>query len=230
VIETSVDGDVRTIKLNRPDRCNALTRDGLDQLLSVIEDATEPVLYIHGSADCFSAGADLSVVDSLDSDEGEDFAKQGQRVTTAIENYDGAVVAGVDGAAIGGGVELALACDLRIATPEATFAESGVNLGLFGPWGGTTRLCEILGQGEALDLALSGRMVDADEALRIGLVTRIVDDPRDVADTIAEKKPEAVRTIKNLLRSECGREMQEEREASAFATLVESAHPRSETS
>lgn len=213
--------------LDRPDRCNALTRDGLEELLEVIEDATEPVIYLSGSGDCFCAGADLSVVDSLDTEEGESFARQGQRVTTAIENYDGAVVAGVDGEAIGGGVELALACDMRIATPEASFAESGVNLGLFGPWGGTTRLCEILGQGEALDLALTGRMVDAEEALRIGLVTQIVDDPRTVAEDIANKKPRAVRTIKDLLRSECGRETQQEREATAFASLVESAKPAS---
>jgi enoyl-CoA hydratase/carnithine racemase len=129
-------------------------------------------------------------------------------------------VAGVDGAARGGGVELALACDLRVATPDATFAESGVELGLFGAWGGTVRLREALGAGDAMDLALSGRVVDAAEAHRMGLVSRVVEDPRAVAASVADNDPAALSVITERLRDDADDETRLRREAEAFADLV----------
>jgi enoyl-CoA hydratase/carnithine racemase len=135
------------------------------------------------------------------------------------------VVAGIDGAARGGGVELALACDVRVATPTATLAETGVALGLFGAWGGTARLPAIVGRGEALDLALSGRTLDAKEARRIGLVSRIVDDPRVVATEIAANDPAAIRVVKERIHDDAGSERQEDREATAFANLIETFEP-----
>jgi enoyl-CoA hydratase/carnithine racemase len=128
-------------------------------------------------------------------------------------------VAGIEGAARGGGVELALACDLRVATPAATFAEPGVAFGLFGAWGGTVRLPRIVGEGTALDFALSGRVVDADEALRIGLVTRLVDDPRAVAEALLANEPDAMAALKRRLRDRRSADRRERAEAEAFAEL-----------
>jgi len=220
MVESTVDGDVRVLTLSRPERRNALDRDALCDLERAVDAATEPVCYLHGAGPAFCAGADLDVVRELDAEAASEFAALGQRVANSIESYDGAVVAGVDGAARGGGVELALACDLRVATPDATFAETGVKLGLFGAWGGTTRLPRVVGEGEALDLALSGRTVDADAALRMGLVSRITDDPRAVADELASVDYEALRVLKKRVRDDADQSTGDERERAAFAQLV----------
>jgi enoyl-CoA hydratase len=220
MIHTHTDGGVETVVLDRPERRNALTRSGLTAMREAVGAAEAPVLYLTGAGTAFCAGADLETVDSLSESGAEAFARQGQRVGTALETYDGAVVAGIDGPARGGGVELALACDVRVATPEATFAESGVSLGLFGAWGGTRRLPDVVGQGQALDMALSGRVVDAETAQCIGLISRIVGEPRDVAETIAANDSAALRTIKRLVRDEADRETTHEREATAFGELI----------
>ncbi|MFB6121877.1 MAG: enoyl-CoA hydratase/isomerase family protein [Haloferacaceae archaeon] len=212
------DGDgVRTVTIDRPERRNALRPADLDDLRSAVVDAPTPVVYVHGAGDAFSAGADLDVVSSLDDPEA--FARHGQDVLDAVESAESVVVAGVDGAARGGGVELALACDLRVATPDATFAESGVRLGLFGAWGGTVRLPRVVGQADAFDLALSGRVVDAQEALRMGLVSRVVSDPATVADELTSNPADALRSVKERLRDRSPAAEQEAAEASTFAEL-----------
>jgi len=223
MIRTTVEDGYRVVTLDRPDRRNALTRAGLDALVEAFDEAEEPVVYVHGAGKAFCAGADLGVVASLDRDEAGAFAERGQADANAIESYDGAVVAGIDGPARGGGVELALACDVRVATPAATLAETGVALGLFGAWGGTARLPKIVGEGKALDVALSGRTVDAEEARLMGLVSRIVDDPKGVAQQIATNDAGAIQTIKTRVRDRADSETQERREADAFGGLVEAA-------
>jgi enoyl-CoA hydratase/carnithine racemase len=223
MIRTTTAGDVCEIRLDRPERRNALTPEGLEALATAVEAATAPVVYLSGAGSAFCAGADLDVVRDLEEPDAAEFAALGQRVARTLETYDGAVVAGIDGAARGGGVELALACDLRVATPDATFAETGVKLGLFGAWGGTARLPEIVGQGEALDLALSGRTVDAEAALRMGLVTRLTDDPRAVADELAAVDHDALRRLKSLVRDDVDQATTEQREREAFADLVGNA-------
>ncbi|WP_340101928.1 enoyl-CoA hydratase/isomerase family protein [Salinibaculum salinum] len=225
MIRSTAEDEYRVVTLDRPDRRNALTRGGLDDLVEVFETASEPVVYLCGAGDAFCAGADLDVVADLDSDEAAAFAERGQDAANAIADYDGAVVAGIDGPARGGGVELALACDVRVATPAATLAETGVALGLFGAWGGTTRLPAIVGEGNALDLSLSGRTVDAEEALEMGLVSRIVADPTTVAAEIAANDPDAIRTIKTRIRDRADSDTQERREATAFTSLIESFEP-----
>ena len=220
MITTTREGDVLVVTLNRPDRRNALTLDGLDALETAIADADAPVVLLRGAGPAFCAGADLDVVADIDPEDAEPFVRQGQRVARTIEMADGVVVAGVDGAARGGGVELALACDLRVATDRATFAENGVALGLFGAWGGTVRLPRIVGEGEAMDIALSGRTLDAEDALRTGLVSRIVDDPRTVAQSIAANDERALGVLAERLRDDADAEVQERREAEAFADLL----------
>jgi enoyl-CoA hydratase/carnithine racemase len=221
MIETAVDGGVTRVTLSRPGRRNAFTEGGLRALQSAVTGAETPVVFLTGEGEAFSAGADLEVVEGLDREEARAFARLGQSVATAIEAADAVVVAGIDGSARGGGVELALACDVRVATPDATFAETGISLGLFGAWGGTVRLPRVVGEGEAMDLALSGRSVDADEALRMGLVSRVVDEPSAVAEEIAANDPAALSVLKRRMRDDTDRAVQHAREAEAFADLVE---------
>ncbi|MHB9287648.1 enoyl-CoA hydratase/isomerase family protein [Halobacteriales archaeon Cl-PHB] len=222
MIRTATDGDLRVVTLDRPERRNALTNEGLYDLADAVLDADEPVLYLQGAGEAFCAGADLDIVADLDRNDAREFAQRGQRVATMLAEYDGATVAGVDGAARGGGVELALACDIRVATPAASFAETGVSLGLFGAWGGTARLPQIVGRGEAMDIALSGRVVEAEEAKAMGLVSRVVEDPITVAEEIAANDPAAVRVLAERMRDTAPREVKEDREAQAFARLIES--------
>jgi enoyl-CoA hydratase/carnithine racemase len=221
MIDESAAGDVRTVTLVRPERRNALTPEGLDELEDAITGAEESVVYLHGAGSAFCAGADLDVVDALeDSDAAAEFAARGQQVARAIETAESIVVAGIDGPARGGGVELALACDVRIATPDATFGEPGVSFGLFGAWGGTVRLPEVVGLGDAMEFSVTGRELDAEEARRIGLVSRLVERPDAVAREIAENDQAALAVLKERLRDTSSRAEQERREASAFAELV----------
>lgn len=224
MIRVDDDGDVRTVTLDRPAARNALTPSALADLADAVTGADAPVVLLRGAGEAFCAGADLPTVAEVANDDGEGdaeaFVERGQRTADAIEDAESVVVAGVDGPARGGGVELALACDLRVATPDATFAETGVQLGLFGAWGGTVRLPEIVGMGEALDLALSGRVVDAEAALRMGLVSRVVVDPRAVADELADNDAAALRAIKSRVRDHAPKGEQERREREAFARLL----------
>lgn len=219
MVQTTSGDGIRTLTLDRPDQRNALTSTALRDLEAAVESATEPVLYLHGAGEAFCAGADLDEVKALGSESAEAFAALGQRVAHALESYDGAVVAGIDGAARGGGVELALACDIRVATPDATLAETGVKLGLFGAWGGTARLPDIVGTGEALDIALSGRTLDAETARQMGLVSRITTEPRAVTEELAAVDTDALRALKVRIRDDADRETQERREQQVFADL-----------
>ncbi|WP_435155429.1 enoyl-CoA hydratase/isomerase family protein [Haladaptatus sp. DFWS20] len=212
--------EIRTITIDRPESRNAFTPEGLSNLADAVETATRPVVYLHGAGTAFCAGADLDVVAGLNRESAEGFAEHGQRVANVIERTESVVVAGIDGFARGGGVELALACDIRVATPDATFAEPGVQLGIFGAWGGTVRLPEIVGLGDALDLALSGRVVGAEGARRMGLVSRITDDPRGVAEEIADNAPDALAVVKARVRDSASSGVQAAREAEAFGELV----------
>ena len=198
------DGDaVRVVTLDRPARRNALTPEGLETLATAVADADAPVVYLHGAGAAFCAGADRSTVADVAAAGGEaveQFVRRGQATAEVIASASSVVVAGVDGAARGGGVELALACDVRVATPQATFAEPGVAFGLFGARGGTVRLPAVVGLGDAMDLSLSGRVIDAGEAHRIGLVSRVVDEPRAVAEEVAANDPAALSRLKERLR------------------------------
>lgn len=221
-VRTTTSEGVRIVEIANPERRNAVRPADLNRIAAAIdhaERADEPVVYLAGAGEAFCSGADLDVVASLSDPEA--FARHGARVARTIEESEPVVVAGVDGPARGGGVELALACDLRVATPAATFAETGVRLGLFGAWGGTVRLPRIVGEGNALDLSLSGRTIDAREARRMGLVSQVTEDPFDVAVDLVAQPADALRGIKRRLRDRRERESQERAEAALFARLHE---------
>lgn len=231
MIDVSIDAarSIRTVTLDRPEARNALTVDGLEALEEAIGgerydtgEIEESVVYLQGRGAAFCAGADLGTVGALNGDReaGVAFARRGQRVARTIANAPAVVVAGIDGAARGGGLELAMACDVRVGTPDSTYGEPGITFGLFGAWGGTVRLPRLVGEGHALEFALSGRTVDAREALRMGLISRIEDDPRRVAEAIAANPDDTLIALKRRLRDDRDRATQERLEAEAFGDLV----------
>lgn len=229
MIRTTDDNGIRTVTIDRPERRNALTPEALDALCAAVADADARVVYLHGAGSAFCAGADLGVVGELadaaagTTEPAAAFARHGQRVGHTIETNDAIVVAGIDGPARGGGLELALACDIRVATPSATFAEPGVTFGLFGAWGGTHRLVATVGRSHARDLTLSGRIIDAETALGMGLVSRVVETPRSVAKEIARAEPETLSRLKSLMHTAgtVSQTAQETRETDAFEALID---------
>ena len=221
MIAQTTDAELREVTFDRPESRNALTPAALEELQAAFDEAEEPVVYLSGRGSAFCAGADLDVVRGLDAASARDLAAAGQRLARTIETYDGVVVAGVDGPARGGGVELALACDLRIGTEAATFAESGVTHGLFGAWGGTARLPDVVGPGMAMDMALTGRVLDAAAARQCGLLSRVVEDPGAVARSLLDADPAALRTIRRRIADDGDLAEQEAAEVSAFSDLVE---------
>jgi enoyl-CoA hydratase/carnithine racemase len=134
-------------------------------------------IVITGSKTFFSAGADLAEISALDATEAYKFSRMGQELMDAIEHFPAPVTAAVSGYCMGGGLDLALACRQRIASPHAIFGHRGAALGLVTDWGGTQRLPRLVGKSKALEIFLTAEKLHAREALRIGLVNRIADDP-----------------------------------------------------
>ncbi|MEW5807469.1 MAG: enoyl-CoA hydratase-related protein [Acidobacteriota bacterium] len=166
------------ITINRPDKLNALNKKTLEELNEAICDAGNDgsisVVILTGSGQkAFVAGADIAEISLLTPQEGKDFALNGQSVFSRIENLGKPVIAAINGFALGGGCELAMACTIRIASENAKFGQPEVNLGIIPGYGGTQRLARLLGKGRGLELILMGDMIDANEACRIGLINKI---------------------------------------------------------
>jgi len=168
------------IKINRPEKLNALnhqTLNELNTLLDTIEfDDSIRVLIITGSGEkAFVAGADIDEINSLDKKSGLEFSQFGQNVFNKIENFNKPVIAAVNGYALGGGCELAMACHLRFASKNAKFGQPEVKLGIIPGYGGTQRLSRLIGLGKAIELILSGDMISAEEALSLRLINSVFD-------------------------------------------------------
>jgi enoyl-CoA hydratase len=166
------------VTINRPDKLNALNHLTLVELKNVFEDLrnNEEVftVVLTGSGEkAFVAGADISELIKLNMIEGKKFAGFGQSVFSLLENFEKPVIAAVNGFALGGGCELALACHFRIASENAKFGQPEVNLGIIPGYGGTQRLARLIGSGRAMEMILTGDMIDSTEALRIGLVNKV---------------------------------------------------------
>lgn len=171
---------ISTITINRPDKLNALNKVVIEELGSaineLIDDAQIRAAIITGSGGkAFVAGADISEFAALDATGGKALAQKGQDlVFTKIENSPKPIVAAVNGFALGGGCELAMSCHFRIASDNARFGQPEVNLGLIPGYGGTQRLVQLIGKGRALELLMTGNMIDANAALQYGLVNHVV--------------------------------------------------------
>jgi len=167
------------IVLNRPDKLNALNMATVKELysafLSFQEDPEVKVVIFTGSGEkAFIAGADIEELSRLGYADGRDYVLEGQELTKLMENFKKPVIAAVNGFALGGGTEMALACHVRIASENAKLGQPEVKLGLIPGFGGTQRLPRLVGKGIAMELILSGRIIDSGEALRIGLLNRVV--------------------------------------------------------
>jgi enoyl-CoA hydratase len=182
------------VTINRPDKLNALNRkvlDELDDCFHAIQDDEEVrVVILTGAGEkAFVAGADLNELATLAPLEGRDFSRRGQGTLDLIENLGKPVIAAVNGYALGGGCELAMACALRIASENARFGQPEVKLGIIPGYGGTQRLTRLVGKGRALEMILSGEPTGAQEAYRIGLVNQVVPaaELAAAAETLARK-------------------------------------------
>src|SRR5208337_711870 len=174
---------LRVLRLQSADSTNRLTRECMLALTAAIRglaQAAEP-LIITGNNKFFSAGADLNEIAALTGPTAYEFAKMGQELMDLIECFPAPVLAAISGYCMGGGLDLALACHRRIASPHAVFGHRGVALGLITGWGGTQRLPRLIGKGKAMEMFLTAEKVRAAEAMRIGLVDFIAEDPVEEA-------------------------------------------------
>ena len=165
------------LTMNRPAALNALNAETMEELLELLSaikaDPTVKVLIITGAEKSFVAGADIKEMLPMTAAEGQAWGRLGQSVFSLIENLPQAVIAAINGFALGGGCELAMACDIRIASEKAKFGQPEVSLGIIPGFCGTQRLPRLVGKGIAKELTYTGDMIDAQEALRIGLVNKV---------------------------------------------------------
>jgi enoyl-CoA hydratase len=167
------------VTINRPDKLNALNATAKAELKSLFEKiktdaAIEAVILTGAGEKAFVAGTDIQELTELNAESGKVFSEKGQGIFNLIENLGKPVIAAVNGYALGGGTELALACHIRIASENAKFGQPEVNLGVIPGYGGTQRLARLIGKGLAMEMILTGDQIDAAEALRIGLVNKVV--------------------------------------------------------
>ena len=196
------------ITLNRPEARNALNRKMIQELGDALtefeNDSQIRVIIIAGNKD-FCAGADIKEMNAIKPEEIESFCRWGHKVFDQLEGMGKPVIAAITGFALGGGCELALVCDIRIAGESAKFGQPEVNLGLIPGFGGTQRLSRLVGIGKAKEIILTGEIVNAKEAASIGLVNRVVKDEElmiaveEMAQVIAQKAPIAVKMAKKLI-------------------------------
>ncbi|WP_028916232.1 enoyl-CoA hydratase-related protein [Pseudoxanthomonas sp. J35] len=241
VLSRDADG-VRTITVDRPEKLNALNRQTLEALDAAFSAAAaDPgvrVVVLTGSgAKAFVAGADIAEMNGLTAIEGREFSLLGQKLMRRIETLPKPVIAMVNGYALGGGMELAMACHLRIAADSARLGQPEVNLGLIPGFGGTQRLLRLAGRAAALELCLVGAPVDAARALQLGLVNRVVPAAELEAETmklaaqLAASAPLALRGVLDAVvhGGECGLEEGLQFESAQFALLFASEDMREGT-
>jgi enoyl-CoA hydratase len=193
------------VTIDRAEALNALDRPTLeelrDRLAELAEDSEARVVLLTGAGErAFVAGADIKYMSGLGVEEATAWGELGHRCGQLLETMPKPTIAAIEGFALGGGCELALACDLRYASSRAKLGQPEINLGIIPGWGGTQRLVRVCGLGVAKDLILTGRTVGAEEALRIGLVNAVHDpaleQAREVAELLAAKSPLALAAIK----------------------------------
>jgi enoyl-CoA hydratase len=219
---------VAVVAIDRQEALNALDVETLtelrDRLRELAEDESVHVVVLTGAGDrAFVAGADIKYMAGLGREEARKWGGLGHEAALLLEVMPKPTIAAINGFALGGGCELALACDLRYASSKARLGQPEIELGIVPGWGGTQRLARVCGLGAAKELILTGRLIDAEEALRIGLVNAIadpvLDHALDVAEQLAAKSPVALRVAKRLLNLSPGALTQEAEEfGDLFAT------------
>jgi enoyl-CoA hydratase len=234
LIRVDREGAVAIVTVDRQEAMNALDVDTLtelrDRLRELADDDAARVVVLTGAGEkAFVAGADIKYMSGLGVDEAKAWGALGHEAGRLLETMPKPTVAAVNGFALGGGCELALACDIRYASANAKLGQPEVNLGIIPGWGGTQRLARVCGVGVAKELILTGRIVDAEEALRIGLVNAVhdpvLDRARETAALLATKSPLALRVMKELANRALGgsHEANLDAEGETFGELFSSA-------
>jgi 3-hydroxypropionyl-coenzyme A dehydratase len=209
-IQLEPQGDIAILRINRPEALNAMNLDVISELSKMIDiiaaDGSIKTLVITGAGErSFCAGADISYMVNIDPMQAEKYATSAQDVINKIDRLEKPVIAAVNGFALGGGCELAMACDIRIASSNAKIGQPEVTIGIPPGWGGTQRLMRIVGPAKAKELIFTGKMITADEAYQIGLVNKVInlgsDDkiPPEAPKGDAAKEKERASEIAKIL-------------------------------
>jgi len=204
-----IDGKIAIVKINRPQVLNAMSSETAVELESAMHELNENkevrVIIITGEGKAFVAGADIQELSRFNSLEAREFGKLGRRVLAYIENMEKPAIAAINGYAFGGGCEIALACDIRIAGERASFGQPELKLGIIPGWAGTQRLSRLVGIGKAKEIIFTGDPINAQESLRIGFVNKVVPDENlmEEAKKFAEKMlltgPTALKLAKTVI-------------------------------
>ena len=211
-------GEVALLRINRPEALNAMNIDVISELSRTVDivgaDESIKVVIITGAGEkSFCAGADISYMVNIDPITAEKYASSAQSVLNKIERLEKPVIAAVNGYALGGGCELAMVCDIRIASSNAKMGQPEVTIGIPPGWGGTQRLMRLVGPAKAKELVFTGQMISAEEALHLGLVNRVIsitsdDDlppeaPKDNKEKEKERNTQIAKILNNKLMDEC---------------------------
>ncbi|MEO0074725.1 MAG: enoyl-CoA hydratase-related protein [candidate division WOR-3 bacterium] len=234
----TIEDNIAIIKFNRPQVLNALNTETILELENILDELAHNdnvrVIILTGEGKAFVAGADISEMSKYSSLQARVFAQNGHRVLSKLENIDKPVIAAINGFALGGGCEIALACDIRILSENAKIGQPEVNLGIIPGFGGTQRLARLCGAGIAKELIYTGDMIDAQEALRIGLANKVVpadklmDSAKEMAKKIMNKGPIAIRMTKTVINRglDCNLESAKELEIETFALCFATGEPK----
>jgi enoyl-CoA hydratase len=201
---------VATITLNRPEALNAFSKEVVEEILRALEDVKSDenmrVLILTGAGEkAFSAGADIKAMAGMTALKARELSLMGESLCLALENFEKPVIAAINGYALGGGLEVAMACDFRIASENARMGQTEVNIGLIPGWGGTQRLTRLVGMTKSKELVFTGRMVDARTAEQLGIVNMVTstdklkETVRQFALELASKPPVALKVAKSLI-------------------------------
>jgi len=201
---------IATITLNRPEALNAFSKDVVEEIMLALQEVKKDedvrVVVLTGAGEkAFSAGADIKAMAGMTTLKARELSLMGERLCLAFENLEKPVIAALNGYALGGGLEVAMSCDIRIATENARMGQTEINIGLIPGWGGTQRLTRLIGRTKAKELVFTGRMIDAKTAEQLGIVNMVV-SPDKFKETVrlfalelASKAPVAVRVAKTLI-------------------------------
>jgi enoyl-CoA hydratase len=211
ILKLEVNGNIAIVTISRPNAMNALNTTffkEMDQMIEYISGNKDiRVMIITGEGKAFVAGADIAEMVDMNDEQGSNFSRIGQNTFSSLEKMDIPVIAAINGFALGGGCELAMGCDIRIASTLAKFGQPEVNLGLIPGYAATQRLPRLVGLSNALYLLCTADTINAEEALRMGLVQKVVEPDQllpeaiKMATKIASKGPQAVRKIKRVTRA-----------------------------
>jgi enoyl-CoA hydratase len=201
---------IATITLNRPETLNAFNKEVVSEVLQALEDVRNDenvrVVILTGAGEkAFSAGADIKAMIGMNALKARELSLMGEKLCLALENFEKPVIAALNGYALGGGLEVAMSCDLRIASENSRMGQTEINIGLIPGWGGTQRLTRLVGRTKAKEMIFTGKMIDAKTAEQLGIVNMVIpadmfrETVRQFALDLASKAPVALKVAKALI-------------------------------